>query len=382
MDKYGVNTQRWRLATSPEEAKAAALELKAKEFVVKSQIHAGGRGKGSFDSGLKGGVHLTTDPEEVKRLASKMIGYRLTTKQTPPDGVPVRKLMIAESLTFDNEKYFAILMDRSFNGPVMVASPMGGMDIEQVAEDHPNQIFKRKIDVTKGIQPEDTKFVADKLGFTKNVEKAQQQIERLYEMFCKTDATQIEVNPMTQLANGDVYCIDAKIGFDDNASYRQEEIQTYRDTTEEDPREVEASKHNLQYIGMDGNIGCLVNGAGLAMATMDIIKLYNGEPANFLDVGGGATESQVVASFNIITSDPKVKAILVNIFGGIVNCDMIAQGILNAAKQVNIKVPIIVRLAGTNADAGLKRLKESTFKFQTADDLDDAAKKATACLKQ
>jgi len=311
-----------------------------------------------------------------------MIGYRLTTKQTPPDGVPVRKLMIAESLTFDNEKYFAILMDRSYDGPVMVASPMGGMDIEQVAEEHPNQIFKRKIDVLKGIQPEDTKFICETLGFNKNMAKAQQQIERLYEMFCKTDATQVEINPMTQLANGDVYCIDAKINFDDNSSYRQKEIQTYRDTTEEDPREVEASKHNLQYIGMDGNIGCLVNGAGLAMATMDIIKLYNGEPANFLDVGGGATEAQVVSSFNIITSDPKVKAILVNIFGGIVNCDMIAQGILNAAKQVKIKVPIIVRLAGTNAEAGLKRLQGSDFKFQTADDLDDAAKKATACLRK
>jgi succinyl-CoA synthetase beta subunit len=382
MDKYGVNTQKWRLATTPEEAKKAALSLKCKEYVVKSQIHAGGRGKGTFNSGLKGGVHLSTDPNEVQKLASQMLGYKLTTKQTPPDGVPVNKLMIAESLTFDNEKYFAILMDRSYNGPVIVASPMGGMDIEQVAEEHPDKIFKRKIDILKGIQPEDTKFIAEKLGFTKNIEKAQQQMERLYDLFCKTDATQVEINPLAQIANGDVYCIDAKIGFDDNASYRQQDIHNYRDTTEEDSREVEASKHNLQYIGMDGNIGCMVNGAGLAMATMDIIKLYNGDPANFLDCGGGATEQQVVESLKIITSDPKVKAILVNIFGGIVNCDMIAQGILNATKSVQIKVPIIVRLAGTNADAGLKRLNESGLNFQTANDLDDAARKATACLKK
>jgi len=348
---------------------------------VKSQIHAGGRGKGVFDNGFKGGVHLTTDPNEVKRLASMMLGHKLVTKQTPPGGVPVRKLMIAESLTFDRELYFAIVMDRNFNGPVLVASPMGGMDIEAVAKEHPDQIFKRPIDILKGIQPEDTKYIAEKLGFKNNIVKAQKQMERLYDLFVKTDATQVEINPFAEISNGEVYCIDAKINFDDNASYRQEAIYKYRDATEEDPREVEASRHNLNYIGMEGNIGCMVNGAGLAMATMDIIKLYGGSPANFLDVGGGATEGQVVESFKILTSDSQVKAILVNIFGGIVKCEMIAQGIINAAKTVQLKIPLVVRLAGTNVDLGQKLLRESGLPIINASDLDDAAQKAVASLK-
>jgi len=380
MDKYGVNTQKWKLASTPEEAHQAALALKCKEFVVKSQIHAGGRGKGVFDNGFKGGVHLTTDPNEVKRLATMMIGHKLVTKQTPPGGVPVRKLMIAESLTFDRELYFAIVMDRNFNGPVLVASPMGGMDIEAVAKEHPDQIFKRPIDILKGIQPEDTKYIAEKLGFKNNIVKAQKQMERLYDLFVKTDATQVEINPFAEISNGEVYCIDAKINFDDNAAYRQEAIYKYRDTTEEDPREVEASRHNLNYIGMEGNIGCMVNGAGLAMATMDIIKLYGGAPANFLDVGGGATEGQVVESFKILTSDSQVKAILVNIFGGIVKCEMIAQGIINAAKTVQLKIPLVVRLAGTNVDLGQKLLRESGLPIINASDLDDAAQKAVASL--
>jgi len=309
-----------------------------------------------------------------------MLGHKLVTKQTPAGGVPVRKLMIAESLTFDRELYFAIVMDRNFNGPVLVASPMGGMDIEAVAKEHPDQIFKRPIDILKGIQPEDTKYIAEKLGFKNNIVKAQKQMERLYDLFVKTDATQVEINPFAEISNGEVYCIDAKINFDDNASYRQEAIYKYRDTTEEDPREVEASRHNLNYIGMEGNIGCMVNGAGLAMATMDIIKLYGGAPANFLDVGGGATEGQVVESFKILTSDSQVKAILVNIFGGIVKCEMIAQGIINAAKTVQLKIPLVVRLAGTNVDLGQKLLRESGLPVINASDLDDAAQKAVASL--
>jgi len=308
-----------------------------------------------------------------------MLGYKLVTKQTIKGGVPVRKLMIAESLTFKKEFYFAILMDRAFQGPVIVASPMGGMDIEQVAEDHPDKIFKRRIDYLKGVQPEDTKYIAEKLGF-KDIKKAQTQMERLYDLFRNTDATQVEINPIVEVDNGDVYCVDAKINFDDNASFRQQEIYDFRDPTEEDPREVEASKHNLNYIGMDGNIGCMVNGAGLAMATMDIIKLYKGDPANFLDVGGGASEDQVVESFKILTSDPQVKAILVNIFGGIVKCDMIAQGIVNAAKKVKLNIPLVVRLEGTNVDAGKKILKESGLAIIPANDLDDAAQKAVASL--
>jgi succinyl-CoA synthetase beta subunit len=312
-----------------------------------------------------------------------MLGDNLITNQTGPEGVPVRKLMIADSLVFNNtqEKYFAIIMDRAYHGPVIVASPMGGMDIEHVAETHPDKIYKRKIDFLKGIQPEDTLYICQKLGITKNVKAAQKQMENLYNMFVKTDSVQIEINPFVELDNGDVYCVDAKLGFDDNASYRQEEIYNFRDTTEEDPREVEASKFNLNYIGMEGNIACMVNGAGLAMATMDIIKLYGGEPANFLDVGGGASEKMVIEAFKILTSDPKVEAILVNIFGGIVKCDMIAQGIINAAKQVNLKIPLVVRLAGTNVDEGQKLMKQSGLAIIPANNLDDAAQKAVSSVK-
>lgn len=381
MNKFGVNTQRWALATTPEEAKTAAVNLKAKELVLKAQIHAGGRGKGTFSSGLKGGVQLSTDPNEIGKYAKQMLGYKLVTKQTPPEGVLVNKLMVAESLNFDRELYLAILMDRASNGPVLVASPKGGMDIEQVAEEDPHAIFKRPIDIKTGITKEDTKYIAEKLGFGgKNIGKAQEQIERLYNLFIKSDATQVEINPFVETKEGEVYCVDAKINFDDNASFRQKEIFNYRDIAEEDPREVAASKFNLNYIGMDGNIGCMVNGAGLAMATMDIIKLYGGEPANFLDVGGGANEQQVKEAFKIITADPKVKGLLVNIFGGIMKCDTIAQGIINAAKEIKLSIPLVVRLEGTNVDIGKKLLKESGLPIITADNLDDAAQKAVKSI--
>lgn len=383
LNKHGVNTQRWALATTPEEAKRAAEELKAKELVLKAQIHAGGRGKGVFDSGLKGGVHLTTDPSKIEQLAKQMLGHRLITKQTPPEGVLVSKLMVAESLNFDRELYFAIVMDRASLGPVLVASPKGGMDIEQVAEETPDEIFKRPVDIVKGITKEDSKWIAEKLGFgPKNLQKAQEQIERLYDLFLKSDATQVEINPFVETKEGEVYCVDAKINFDDNASFRQKEAFDMRDITEEDPREVAASKFNLNYIGMDGNIGCMVNGAGLAMATMDIIKLYGGEPANFLDVGGGANEAQVTEAFKILTSDPKVKGILVNIFGGIMKCDTIAQGIINAAKQVKLGIPLVVRLEGTNVSIGKQLLADSGLPIVTADDLDDAAQKAVKAISQ
>jgi succinyl-CoA synthetase beta subunit len=291
--------------------------------------------------------------------------------------------MIVESIDFTKEYYFAILMDRAFQGPVMVASPQGGMDIEQVAEDTPHLIFKRKIDYLKGVQPEDTKYVAEKLGFTgQDVPKVQEQIERLYKLFVATDAVQVEINPFVQTKAGKVYCVDAKIGFDDNAEFRQKEIQHgYRDTTEEDPREVAASKFGLNYIGMDGNIGCMVNGAGLAMATMDIIKMSKGDPANFLDVGGGATEKQVTEAFKILTADPKVKAILVNIFGGIMKCDIIAEGIVAAAKEVGLKIPLVVRLEGTNVTLGQKILKDSGLPIITANNLDEAAQRAVAAIQ-
>jgi len=383
MDKYNVRVQRWRLAKNPEDAEEQAKDLNAETTVVKAQVHAGGRGKGHFDNGFKGGVKLCKTPEEVKEISGKMLGHRLTTKQTGPDGVLVKSVMLAESIDFDRELYFAILLDRAAGGPVIVASPMGGMDIEAVAESNPEAIFKVPIDINKG--PDDSKLsdLAKKLGFNSDsTPKAVEQMKNLYKLFIESDALQVEINPLVQVQNGDVYCVDAKIGFDDNASFRQKEIFSQRDTAEEDPREVEASKYNLNYVGMDGNIGCMVNGAGLAMATMDIIKLHGGEPANFLDVGGGATTEQVKEAFRIVSSDSSVQAILVNIFGGIVKCDVIAQGIINAAKELNLDRPLIVRLAGTNQEKGYKLLEESGLNISTAGDLGEAAKKAVESLKK
>jgi len=289
---------------------------------------------------------------------------------------------VHEGITFTKEYYFAILMDRAHNGPVIVASPQGGVDIEEVAEKHPELIFTQPIDISKGVQPEQTERIAKLLGFQGNVLKdAQDQMKRLYDLFLGSDATQVEINPFVLASDGKVYCVDAKITFDDNASYRQEKLFALRDFSMEDPREVAASKFNLNYIGLDGNIGCMVNGAGLAMATLDIIKLHGGTPANFLDVGGGASEKQVEEAFSILSADPKVKCLLVNIFGGIMKCDVIAQGIVNAAQKVHLGVPLIVRLAGTNVEKGKKILEQSSVKLQTADDLDQAAIKAVRSIK-
>merc|ERR1712137_1245290 len=381
MEKYNVRVQRWRLAKNPDEAEELAKDLAAETTVVKAQVHAGGRGKGHFDNGFQGGVKLCKTPDEVREISSKMLGYRLTTKQTGPDGVEVKSVMLAESIDFDRELYFAILLDRSAGGPVIVASPMGGMDIEAVAESNPEAIFKVPIDINKGPNDADLEQLAGKLGFSENqTANAVEQMKNLYNLFINSDALQVEINPLVQVANGDVYCVDAKIGFDDNAAFRQKEIFAQRDTAEEDPREVEASKYDLNYVGMDGNIGCMVNGAGLAMATMDIIKYHGGEPANFLDVGGGATKERVKEAFRIVSSDASVKTILVNIFGGIVKCDVIAEGIINAAKELKLDRPIVVRLAGTNQDKGYELLKESGLDISTASDLGDAARKAVGSL--
>lgn len=386
MDQYGVRTQKWKLATTPEEALAAAKELKknpeCKELVVKAQILAGGRGKGVFDNGFKGGVHLCNTPEEAAELTKQMLGHKLTTKQTGPEGTLVSKVMIAQSIDLKRETYFAILMDRAFSGPVMVASPQGGMDIEQVAEETPDLIFKEAIDINQGIKPEQTRRLAIAMGFDdeKKIADAQKQMAGLYELFLKTDATQVEINPFAETPEGEVYCVDAKINFDDNASFRQKAVFDMGDDSETDQREVEAAKYGLNYIGMDGNIGCMVNGAGLAMATMDIIKLYKGSPANFLDVGGGANEQQVTQAFKILTGDHQVKAILVNIFGGIMKCDVIAQGIINAAKEVKLNIPLVVRLEGTNVTIGKDLLEKSGLPIITANDLDEAAQKAVASI--
>jgi len=384
MDKYGVRTQRWRLATTPEEAESAAKDLAAREFVVKAQILAGGRGKGTFDNGFKGGVHLCKTASEARAFAEKMLGHKLITKQTPPGGSPVNKLMIAESVDLARELYFAILMDRASKGPVIVVSTQGGMDIEAVAHDTPHLIFKEPVDIAVGIKPEQTRRLAEKLGFKseQKIADAQNQMAHLYDLFIKTDATQVEVNPFAETTDGKVYAVDAKINFDDNAAFRQKEIFDQGDSSEEDPREVAATKVGLNYVGMDGNIGCMVNGAGLAMATMDIIKLYKGAPANFLDVGGGANEQQVTEAFKILTSDKNVKAILVNIFGGIMRCDTIAQGIIAAAKEVKLRIPLIVRLEGTNVSLGKELLEKSGLPIITASNLDEAAQKAVASLSK
>lgn len=357
--------------------------LDVKEYVVKAQILAGGRGKGHFDNGFKGGVHLTEDKKEVIELVDKMLGHRLITKQTPKDGIEVKKVMVADSINITRETYFCILLDREHNGAVLIASEAGGMDIEQVAKDTPEKLMEVTVDPFKGLSHDTSLKLADFLGFKGQLrDKAAHEIEMLYELFEKVDAVQIEINPLAETDDGRVISVDAKLSFDDNAQFRQKRIFEMEDTSESDPKEVEASKYNLNYISMaGGNIGCMVNGAGLAMATMDIIKLNNGAPANFLDVGGNVNEDQVLRAFQIITSDKNVKAILVNVFGGIVNCATIANGIVKATQTINLTVPLIVRLEGNNVTAARKILKDSGLNIQTATDLDDAAKKACAALK-
>jgi len=382
LKSYGVNVAKGFVATSPEEAFKLAKNFDG-DVIVKAQVLAGGRGKGSFDSGLKGGVHLCNTPAEVKDLTNSMLNKRLITKQTPPEGVLVKSVMIAEAIDIKRELYVSILMDPNAGGPVYVYSCKGGMDIEEVAHSTPEAIFTERIDIKKGPNQDQLTKIAQNLQFSPQLQSVvATQLGKLYEMFINLDCTQVEVNPFAETTDGKVYCGDAKMNFDDNASFRQKDIFALHDPAEDDPRETAASKFNLNYIGMTGNIGCLVNGAGLAMATMDIIKLYNGEPANFLDVGGGATESQVTEAFKILTSDKQVKAILVNIFGGIMKCDIIANGVVNAAKKINLSVPVVVRLAGTNVELGKKILRESNLPIITADDLDDAAKKAVATLNQ
>ncbi|KAF9901556.1 Succinate--CoA ligase [GDP-forming] subunit beta, mitochondrial [Lobosporangium transversale] len=376
MAKHNVNVQRFAVVETPEQAHNAALSLKANELVIKAQIHAGGRGKGEFSSGLKGGVHLTKDPAKVPDLVTEMLGYKLKTKQTGEDGVLVSKVMVAEALDIDKETYFAILMDRESGGPVLVGSPDGGVEIEQVAETHPDRIFKTPVDIETGPTEQQTLDMAMKLGFKgKTVAEASDQMQRLYELFLEVDATQIEINPFGLTPDNRVVCFDAKIAFDDNAAFKHPELQMMRDTTEENPREVEAQDCGLNYVGMDGNIGCLVNGAGLALATMDIIKLHGAKPANFLDVGGGVTTKQVSQAFKILTEDQNVKTILVNIFGGIASCLTIAEGMVTALKEASpkINIPIVVRLQGNQVEEGKECLRRSGLNITLKDDLDEAA---------
>lgn len=379
----GIKVQKFKVAQTPDEARKAAYDLGVNEIVLKAQILAGGRGEGKFSSGLKGGVQVTRDLESISDLSKKMIGNHLITEQTPPKGVLVKKVMIAEALDIERETYLAIVMDSSKQGPMLLGSPEGGVDIEEVAKTNPEKIFKVPVDIMEGLTREKSMKLSADLEFKgKSQEEAAKQIEKLYDLFLKVDATQVEINPFVETPDGKVICFDAKIVFDDNAEFRQKEIFAQEDTNETDPHEVKAAKYNLNYIGMDGNIGCLVNGAGLAMATMDIIKLHGGKPANFLDVGGGVTEEQVLNAFKLLTDNPEVKCILVNVFGGIVNCATIANGIIQACKQISLEIPLVVRLEGTNAEKARELLQSSGLQITPASDLKEATVNAVSAVSK
>lgn len=387
MEKFGIAVPGGAVAETPEEAERIARSLGKNNLVIKSQIHAGGRGKGTFKSGFRGGVHLAKTANQVRDLAEHMLGQTLVTHQTGPEGRVVRKVLVTEAMEIKRELYFAILIDRALSTPLIIASTEGGVEIETVAETHPEKIIREPIHPALGLQPYQTRKIARQLGFASSeMRSACKLFAGLYKLFIKSDCSMVEVNPLVVTVGGEVFALDAKFNFDDNALFRQPEIVDFRDVEEEDPREVEASKFHLNYIGLDGKIGCMVNGAGLAMATMDIIKLYGGEPANFLDVGGGANEQQVTEAFKILMADRKVEAILVNIFGGIMKCDVIAQGIINAIHfletQERRMVPVIVRLEGTNVELGRKLIEESGLSVQAASGLTEAAQLAVAATQK
>ena len=382
--EFGVATQPGKVASSPEEAEnvALALGLSGGKFVVKAQIHAGGRGKGTFKNGFKGGVHLCGTPTEAKDLASKMIGQVLVTHQTGPEGKEVGKIFVGEAVDIARELYLAILIDRATSVPVVIASTEGGVDIETVAEKNPEKILRLPVHSFLGLMPYQTRIIAALLGLTGPLmSQASKLFTNLYRLFIERDCSMVEVNPLVVTKDGRLLALDAKFNFDDNALYRQPSIVAMRDVTEEDQREVEASKHGLNYIGLDGNIACLVNGAGLAMATMDIIQHAGGSPANFLDVGGGASREQVASAFRIILADKSVQGVLVNIFGGIMDCDVIAHGIVEAAKETGLSIPLVVRLEGNNVEAGKKTLAESGLKLEGAENILHAAQKIVSAVK-
>lgn len=373
--KFGVATLKGQVVSSPEEAVAAAKQIGGSIWVVKAQIHAGGRGKG-------GGVKLAKSLDEVRELTSKILGMTLVTHQTGPEGKLVQKVFIEAGCNIAKEYYVACLIDRATGRVAMMASSEGGMDIEEVAEHNPNAIKKVDIDPTTGLGAWQARELAFAVGMAPEVvNKAVKFMMALYEAFVKCDCSIAEINPLVVTKEGDVLCLDAKMNFDSNALYRQPNILEMRDLSEEEPTEIEASKFDLAFIKLDGNIGCLVNGAGLAMATLDIIKLHGATPANFLDVGGGANKEKVTNAFKIILKDPNVKGILVNIFGGIMKCDVIAEGVIAASKEVGLKVPLVVRLEGTNVELGKKILADSGLNIIPANDLTDAAKKITAAIK-
>lgn len=380
MNSHGIVTPECHATSTADEAGAIVNEMlsRGKECVLKAQVLSGGRGLGTFKNGFKGGVHMVKDGAEAKDMASQMLDSELVTKQAP-NGILCSKVLLMERVYPKSEKYLSMLMDRASGGPLMVGSPKGGTSIEDVAAESPEYIFTEPIDITVGLTDEACDRMATNLGLENGSpahDKAQVLMKHLYEMFLQRDCTQVEVNPLTETVDGDVMVCDAKVNFDDNAEFRQSEIFARRDTTQEDPREVEASKYDLNYIGLDGNIGCMVNGAGLAMSTMDIIQLKGGSPANFLDVGGGATETQVEKAFALLNSDDNVQAILVNIFGGIMKCDIIAAGIINASKSIGLEKPLVIRLQGTNVEQAKDLIANCGLKMVTAIDLEDAATKA------
>jgi succinyl-CoA synthetase beta subunit len=384
--QYGINTPKGVAAFSVDEAVAAAKQLPGPVWVVKSQIHAGGRGKGKFKeaaAGDKGGVRLAKSIDEVKTFAQQMLGNTLVTIQTGAAGRLVKRLYVEDGSPIDRELYLSMLVDRTTSRVAYIVSQDGGMDIEKVAHDTPERIITLSIDPASGYFPYHGRKIAFALGLKGDlVNQCVKMAGDLYRMFVDKDMSLLEINPLVVTKDDKLIALDGKMDFDGNALFRHKEIMAYRDLDEEDSKEVEASKYDLNYIALDGEIGCMVNGAGLAMASMDIIKLYGSEPANFLDVGGSATKEKVTAAFKIITSDPKVKGILVNIFGGIMRCDIIAEGVVAAVKEVGLKVPLVVRLEGTNVDLGKKIINESGLKVVAADNLADAAKKITDEVKK
>lgn len=383
--QYGAPVSDGRIVMKADEAKTAAGEMDGPLWVVKAQIHAGGRGKGSFkeaEAGEKGGVRLAKSVEEAEELTRQMLGRTLVTHQTGPAGKQVNRIYIEDGSDIARELYLALLVDRQTSRVSFVASTEGGMDIEEVAAHTPEKIVSFSVDPASGLSDFHGRRVAFALGLEgAQVKQCVQLVKNLYRMFIDKDMEMLEINPLIVTPEGQIKCLDAKMGFDNNALYRQPDIMALRDETEEDPKELAASKFDLNYIALDGEIGCMVNGAGLAMATMDIIKLFGAEPANFLDVGGGATKEKVTEAFKIITSDPNVKGILVNIFGGIMRCDIIAEGIIAAVKEVGLQVPLVVRLEGTNVDLGKEIIANSGLNVIAADDLKDGAQKIVKAVK-
>jgi len=375
LKKYGVPVPNGVFGLTVEELVEKAKLLKTEKYILKAQIHAGGRGKA-------GGVKILDNIDELTKSSNEMLGKKLVTHQTGPEGKVVKRLYVEESSNIEKEFYLSCLVDRASSKIVFISSDQGGMDIEEVAKKNPEKIVKTKINYSKEISNEDCENIIKIFSLNKKTkEQGKNLIKAIYKMFISTDASMVEINPLILTKEQNIICLDAKVNFDDNALFKHPEIVALRDLSEEDPIEIEASKYNLSYIKLDGSIGCMVNGAGLAMATMDIIKLYGEEPANFLDVGGGASKEKVSAALKLILSDKSVKGILINIFGGIMRCDVLAQGVVDAAKEMDINIPLVVRLAGTNFKEGKKILDNSGLKLISAENLDDAAKKIVKAIK-